>query len=136
MDAQLALTLLVLFVLLDLAALRWGAESRDGFQNPRRRYLPVIDPFFAELAGRDRQRRLLAEAARDRLVADALRGSRLDRVGGSSAIARGARIARVAAVRLVSAVVARVGVAMVVAGVRLQQLALGRAATGLGPATY
>src|SRR6266542_2133867 len=130
MDAQLALALLVLFVLLDLAAFRWGAESRDGFQDPRRRYSPVIDPFFAELAGRDRQRRLLAEAERDRLVADALRASRLDRVAGWRAIVHGAQVT---AVRLFSAVVARIGVALVVTGVCLQQLALGRAAADLEP---
>jgi len=37
MEAQVALALVALFVLLDLAALRWGADSRDGFHNPSRR---------------------------------------------------------------------------------------------------
>jgi hypothetical protein len=37
MDVLLALALLAVLILLDLAALRWGAKSRDGFQDPTRR---------------------------------------------------------------------------------------------------
>ena len=37
MEAQVALALVALLVFLDLAALKWGAESRDGFHNPTRR---------------------------------------------------------------------------------------------------
>ena len=37
MDVLLALAIVAGLILLDLAALRWGAESRDGFRDPTQR---------------------------------------------------------------------------------------------------
>ena len=77
MDSPLSVVVLfaALLVLLDLAALRWGVDSRDGARlDSQGRFPTVIDPFFTELAGRHRQSQLLAEAAHERLIAEARRG--------------------------------------------------------------
>jgi hypothetical protein len=133
MDAQLALALVALLVLLEFAALKWGAESREGFQNrqdPTRRYPPVIDPFFTELAGRDRQHRLLAEADQDHLLATARRTTKPSTVVGI------ARRLSALTVYAAAAIVARFGLVLLAAGIRLQRLALGRDSADLEPAAW
>jgi hypothetical protein len=44
MDTLLIVLLLVLLVAFDLAALRWGYDSRDGFRDSFRDGLRPIDP--------------------------------------------------------------------------------------------
>src|SRR5215208_2132722 len=85
MEGPIAVSLLALLVLLDVLALRWGADSREGFRRDAVRSaarnetggLPMtFDPFYAELRGRQRQEHLLAEAAHERLLLLARAGSR------------------------------------------------------------
>ncbi|HEU5315696.1 MAG TPA: hypothetical protein VFX49_06265 [Chloroflexota bacterium] len=141
MEGPIAIGVVALLVLLDVLALRWGADSRDGF-GPRGtagtqggRLPMTFDPFFAELRGRQHQEELLAEAARERLVLQA-RGQR-----GGRGVAVRVLVARLV-VRAVAGVdaalraaVGLAGAALVATGTRLQRLALGQVEpTDLEPA--